>query len=143
MRTISLILAITCSGCAGAKLERYGDRMIRVERATEGVVRGVHQTKELIKSDCEQQEAAGKLQTEAERMKCIEGALELVRGSKVAVQAVKAALVSFWVLYPVLEAKIEHGEKLDARDFAMLASKAGAVTTAYQDLIRYTKEIKP
>jgi uncharacterized protein YaiE (UPF0345 family) len=117
--------------------------MVRVERATQGVVDGVSETKDAIKDDCVAQVEAGTLRTEAERMKCVEGALKLVRGSKVAVQAVKAGLVSFWTLYPVLEAKLERGEKLSVGDLAKLVSKADAVGRAYQDLIKYAKELKP
>ena len=142
MRALHLILALSLTGCAGVKLQRYGDAMVRVERGTQGVVDGVSATKDMIKQDCVAQVDAGKLKTEAERMKCIEGALKLVRGAKVAVQAVKAGLVSFWTLYPMLEAKLERGEKLDARDFAKLMSKADAVVAAYQDLIKYAKETK-
>lgn len=142
MRALHLLLVLSLTGCAGAKLERYGDAMVRVERGTQGVVDGVSATKNVIKQDCVAQVEAGKLTTEAERMKCVEGALELVRGSKVAVQAVKAALVSFWTLYPVLEAKLQRGEKLDAGDLAGLVSRSDAVVAAYQDLIKYAKEAK-
>jgi hypothetical protein len=142
MRAIHLILALSLTSCAGAKLERYGDAAIRIERGTQGVVAGVRETKEVMKADCVAQVEAGKLKTEAERMKCVEKALKLVRASKAAVQAVKAALVSFWTLYPVLEAKLERGEKLGARDWAKVASKADAVVAAYQDLIKYAQEAK-
>jgi hypothetical protein len=113
--------------------------MVRVERGTQGVVDGVSAAKDVVKEDCIAQD----LQTEAERMACVEDVLSAVRGSKAAVQGVKAALVSFWTLYPILEAKLERGERLGASDFAELASKADAVVAAYQDLIKYAKEAKP
>lgn len=142
MRTLQILLALSVTSCASAKLERYGDAAVRIERSTQGVVDGVHATKETIKADCVLQAQAGKLTTEAERMKCVEKALQLIDVTTVAVQAVKAALVSFWTLYPVLEARIQGGEKLGAADWAKLMSKADAVVAAYQDLVKYAKEMK-
>jgi hypothetical protein len=113
--------------------------MVRVERGTQGVVDGVSAAKDAVKEDCIAQD----LQTEAERMACVEDALNAVRGSKAAVQGVKAALVTFWTVYPVLEAKLERGDRLSAADLADLASKADAVVAAYRDLIKYAKEAKP
>lgn len=113
--------------------------MIRVERGSQGVVDGVSAARAAVKEDC----VAQQLETEAERMACIEKILETVRATKAGVQAVKAALVSFWTLYPVLEAKLERGERLTASDLAALASRADAVYAAYADLVTYAKEIKP
>lgn len=126
-------------GCAHAELEDVGDAMVRVERGAQGVVDGVSAAKDAVKEDCVAQD----LETEAERMACVEDMLDVVRGTKAAVAAVRAALVSFWTLYPVLEAKLDRGDKLTAADMAALAEKAGAVYAAYEDLIQYAKEVKP
>ena len=112
--------------------------MVRVERGTEGVVDGISAAKDVVKDDCAEQQ----LETEAERMACVEDILAAVRGSKVAVQAVKAALVTFWTLYPVLEAKVARGEKISASDLGELVRRADEVVAAYSDLIKFAKEAK-
>lgn len=142
MKAVAAVLALTLTGCAGTNLQRAGDGMIRIERGTQGVVDGVSATKDVIKADCVAQVEAGKLQTEAARLQCVDKALKMVRGSKAAVQAVKAALVTFWTLYPVLEAKVDRGEKITASDLAALTSRGDEVVKAYQDLIKYAKEAK-
>lgn len=134
-----VVTLVFVSACAGAKLERVGNAMIRVERGTEGVVDGVSAAKDAVKEEC----VSRQLQTEAERMKCVEDILEVVRGSKVAVAAVRAALVSFWTFYPIMEAKLERGEKLGPEDLQQLAAHAHDVYAAYQVLVEYAKEIRP
>ncbi len=133
-----LTFAFLVTACAGTDLERVGDAMVRVERGTQGIADGVSAAKEIVKDEC----AAKQLETEAERMACVEDILAVVRGSKTAVQAVRAALVTFWSAYPVLESKLERGEKLTAADFAELAQRADDVYSAYSDLVRYAKETK-
>lgn len=131
----ALVFAFALSACSHAQLEKTGDAMVRVERSTQGVVDGISAAKDAVKEDC----IAKQLETEAERMACIEDVLAAVRGSKAAVQAVKAALVTFWTLYPVLE----QGKKITPADLAELASRADAVYAAYRDLVKYAKEAKP
>jgi hypothetical protein len=142
VKAVAALLALALTGCAGTPLQRTGDGMIRVERGTQGVVDGVSATKDVIKADCVAQAEAGKLQTEAQRLQCVDKALKMVRGTKAAVQAVKAALVTFWTLYPVLEAKVDRGEKLTASDLGALTSRADEVVKAYRDLIKYAQEAK-
>ncbi len=113
--------------------------MVRIERATAGVADGISAAKVVVKEDC----IAKQLETEAERMACVEDILVAVRGTKTAVQAVKAALVTFWTLYPVLEARLEAGGKVTPADLAELVRRADAVVTAYQDLLKYAKEVRP
>lgn len=112
--------------------------MIRVERATEGVVDGVVAYKDTVKEEC----IAKALETEAERAACVERAVQALSVSQVAVAGVKAALTSFWALYPVLEEKLARGERLGAGDMADLAARGTAVVEAYEQLIRAVQEAK-
>lgn len=139
MRRFTLVAALLPAlACSHAQLERTGDGMVRVERATEGVVDGVVAFKDVVKEDC----VAQNLATEAERAECVEKAVKAVKASKVGVAAVRAALVSFWELYPVLDQKLANGERLTADDLAELARRAQAVATAYQELIKEVQAAK-
>jgi hypothetical protein len=137
-RSLLLAAALLLAGCSHAQLESTGDKMVRVERATEGVVDGVVAFKDVTKDDC----IAQNLATEAERAQCVEKALAAVKVSKVGVAAVRVALVSFWQLYPVLDRKLTEGGRLGAEDLAELAARAAAVADAYQKLIKEVQEAK-
>lgn len=137
-RTVILLAALCLSGCSHAQLTKAGDSMVRVERATEGVVDGVVAFKDVTKEDC----IAQNLATEAERATCVEKALATVKASKVGVAAVRAALVTFWKLYPVLDRKLAEGGRLSAGDIAELTALATAVADAYQELIKEVQEAK-
>lgn len=135
---VTLVLALCATGCSHAQLRSAGDQMVRAERATEGVVTGVVAFKEATKEDC----IAQNLATEAERATCVEKALAAVQASRVGVEAVRAALVTFWELYPVLDAKLASGERLAAEDLADLVARGAAVAEAYQRLITQVQEAK-
>jgi len=137
-RNPALLALVLLVGCSHSQLQDAGDKMVRVERATEGVVTGVVAFKDATKGDCIEQNLA----TEGERAKCVEKALATVKVSKVGVAAVRAALVTFWELYPVLEAKLAGGGRLGAEDLAALASAATGVAQAYQTLITEVQEAK-
>ena len=139
MRRLALTTALCALvGCSHAQLESTGDKMVRVERATTGVVDGVVGFKDATKEDC----LAQNLATEAERAKCVEKALAAVKASKAGVATVRAALVTFWELYPVLDRKLAEGGRLTAEDLAELVALATAVADAYQELIKEVQEAK-
>jgi hypothetical protein len=135
---LALGAVIFAAGCTHSQLRSAGDNMVRVERATQGVVDGVVAYKDVVKADCVEQN----LQTEAERAKCVEKAVAVLRVSEPAVQGVKAALVSFWELYPVLEAKLVNKEKVTGADLADLAARAARVAAEYEALIKAVQEAK-
>lgn len=131
--------ALFATGCSHMQLERTADKMVRLERGTESVVAGVVQFKDTTKADC----IAQKLKTEAERAACVDKALKAVRASQPAVLTVKAALVSFWHLYGVLEAKLVNGERLSQHDVAELVARGATVVNAYAKLVESVKEVLP
>lgn len=138
MRRFAFALVLLAASCSSSQLRAAGTNMIRVERATAGVVDGVVAYKDTVKEDC----IAQNLATEAERAACVERAVKVLSISQVGVVAVKAALASFWALYPVLEEKLARGERIEAGDMADLAARGTEVVEAYQQLIRAVQEAK-
>jgi len=135
----ALTLALGSSpACSRAQLEASGDAMLRVERATEGAVDVVIAYKEQVLSACEARDLA----TRDEREACVEPARRLVDASEPVVLAVRAALVSFWEVYPLLEARIEAGKRITPEDFAELAARAQRVSSAYRELLGAIKDTK-
>lgn len=126
------------AGCSATQLRNAGDKMVRVERAAQGASDGVVAFKDATIETCRDQ----RLETEAERANCVEAAVQLVKVAQPLVQGVRAALISFWELYPVLEAKLVNGEKLSADDLAELADRASRVAAEYGKLLKAIKDAR-
>jgi len=138
-QALTLAAAVLASGCSHQQLRRTGDRMIRVERGAEGLVEQVVEFKDARIADCRAQD----LLTAEDREACVEPAVKLVEGTEAATQALRAALVTFWEVYPVLEAKLLNREKITADDLADLAARASRVASEYAalvDMIRAARE---
>ena len=113
--------------------------MIRIERSTTGVVDGISAAKDAVLEACRAKE----LPTEEQRLACVGKALDAVRGSQAAVATVRAALVTFWTFYPLLEAKARAGETVSAAELAALIQHADAVVDAYRQLAEYARKAQP
>lgn len=141
MRKIPALILTSAlvAGCSHQQLRRTGDRMVRIERGAEGLVDQVVEFKESKIDDCR----AKSLPTPEEREECVAPAIKLVEGTEAATQALRAALITFWELYPVLEAKLINKEKVTADDLADLGERAARVATEYAtlvDMIRSARE---
>lgn len=130
-----LLLLVSCSH---AQLEAAAETVIRAERGTAVLVEGVVDYKDVVKEDC----IAQNLQTEAERAACVEKALKAVKVSRASLQGVRAALVSFWEVYGLLEAKLVRKEKITGADLADLLARGARVVTEYEAMIKAIKEAK-
>jgi len=138
LATTALVCLALAAGCSHQQLERTGDKMIRVERGTEGLVAEVVKFKDDKIAECREQS----LPSEAERAACVEPATKLVEGTEPAVQALRAALITFWELYPVLEARLEGGERITPEEIAELSERAGRVLAEYATLVQMIREAK-
>ena len=139
IRALCVILcALWVAGCNLRNLRRTGDAMVRVERAAEELVLEVD---DFGASEEERCRDLG-LETKAERAECVATALKVVEGSEVAIQALKAALETFWRLYPEIEAKLEAGEKVGAEDLAVLFQIADQVRAEYAKLVPLVQELR-
>lgn len=132
MRHWFFSLLFFLAACSHAQLQRAGDGMIKVERATSAVVDGAVAFKDEVKADCVAQD----LQTAEERKACVEPAYKVLDVVEPGTAGIRAKLVTFWSLYVVLETKIQSGEKLNADDIAKLVKQADAVVAAYRDVLK-------
>lgn len=139
-RSFKLLLAATMamSACAHSHLVKSGDAMVRAERGTEGVVAEVLEFKDATIKSCRAQD----LLTPEARAECADPAVKAVELTEASVETIKAALVSFWTLYPILEAKFDSGERPSAAELAELATSSAAVLSAFQGLVKAVKEAK-
>ncbi len=135
---VTIFAAPALSGCTAAQLRKSADAMVRIEKATEGVVEDVDTFAAAEKELCVAQD----LQTKEARAECIGPALKAVTITEAATQALRAALITFWELYPVLEAKIERGEKLSAEDLKPLFQAADRVQSEYRKLLPIIEEVR-
>lgn len=141
MRKLAVIVvfaSFSISGCNAARLQKTGDRMVRVERAGAGIAKEVDSFAAEQEEDCRAQN----LQTQEERAECVSVALKAVETTEAATVALKAALVTFWNLYPVLEAKVVNKERLSAEDIGELLGMAERVYAEYAKLLEVIKEIR-
>jgi hypothetical protein len=141
MRKLAVIVvfaSLSISGCNAARLQKTGDAMVRVERAGSGIVKEVDAFAVEQEENCRAQN----LQTQDERAECVAVALKAVEVTEAATQALKAALVTFWNLYPVLEAKVVNKERLSADDIGELIAMADRVYAEYAKLLEVIKEIR-
>lgn len=136
--SLSLVPVIAAAGCAHQGMERAGDAMLRVERATQGLSDGVVAFKDATKQDC----IARELATEAERAACVDKAVKALEITRVGVSAVAAALTTFWEAYAILEARQNAGERLSQADVLALAQHGARVAAAYERLVREVQEVR-
>lgn len=125
-------------GCAASQLRNTGDAMVRIEKATAGVVEDVDAFAESEKQRC----IAKDLQTKEARAECIGPALGAVTVTEAATQALRAALITFWELYPLLEAKLARGERISLEDLGPLLEAAGRVQAEYKKLLPVIEEVR-
>ena len=131
-------LFVPLTSCAASQLRNTGDAMVRIEKAAGGIVEDVDEFAESEKQKC----VAKDLQTKEVRAECIEPALKAVTVTEAATQALRAALVTFWELYPLLEAKLARGERLSLEDLGPLLEAADRVQAEYKKLLPVIEEVR-
>lgn len=130
---LAIFLAFACTP---QELRRAGDRMLRVERGAQGLVTEVERFKTQKIDECRAQDLA----TAEDRAACVAPATELVESTEVSVRALRASLVTFWELYPLLEARTLDGGRLSPEDLAMVLERAGRVAQEYLRLAESVRE---
>lgn len=112
--------------------------MVRLERGAEELVLEMDH----FGAEEEQRCRAKGLETREERASCVETAAKAVQATQTVVQALKAALETFWRLYPELEAKLEGGEKVSVEDLGVLFTVADQVRDEYAKLVPLVRSIR-